>query len=56
MRIVCILTVDYPGSEPCCEEFGVAKNNKKLLVVYKDPPRYFQSLSLGTAASPCSIV
>ena len=24
-------------SEPCCEEFGVAKNDKKLIVIYKDP-------------------
>jgi len=23
-------------SEPCCEEFGIAKNYKKLIVVYKD--------------------
>lgn len=35
-KIVCIITSDYPLSEPCCEEFGVAKNQKKLIVVYKD--------------------
>ena len=36
-KIVAILTTDYALSEPCCEEFGVAKNNKKLIVIYKDP-------------------
>ena len=35
-KIVCILTVDYPASKPCCEEFGVAKDDGKLVVVYKD--------------------
>ena len=35
-RIVCILTADYPASEPCCKEFGVAKDDDKLVVVYKD--------------------
>ena len=35
-KIVCILTADYPASKPCCEEFGVAKDDGKLVVVYKD--------------------
>ena len=35
-KIVCILTADYPASEPCCDEFSVAKDDGKLVVVYKD--------------------
>ena len=33
--IVCIMCESYFSSGPCLEEFGVAKNGNKLLVVYK---------------------
>jgi hypothetical protein len=35
-KICCVLTKDYLESEPSCEEFGLAKADKKLIVIYKD--------------------
>ncbi|GAX86287.1 hypothetical protein CEUSTIGMA_g13699.t1 [Chlamydomonas eustigma] len=46
-KIVCVLTSDYPLSEPCCKEFLVAENKKTLLVIYKDPVTEIQKCKVN---------
>lgn len=43
-KIICLLDKEYLLSEPCCLEFGVAKNLKKLVTVYIDSPHVLSTI------------
>ncbi len=46
-KIVCLLSVDYPESKPCCREFGAAEKMGKSMVVYVHSPEAIEALDVN---------